>query len=105
MNWSSSLIKTTCSSRNGFRVRNNCCSVMVANGNFFTANSDSGAMTVGTAGTGVFGTIETDALESSTVDLATQLSDMISAQRGYEANTKVMQAASDLLKLLNNIQT
>jgi flagellar hook protein FlgE len=72
-------------------------------GNVFQANSGSGSLVIGTAGTGGLGTIQSSTLENSTVDLATQLTNMIVAQRGYEANTKVFQAGSDLLAQLENM--
>ena len=74
-------------------------------GDAYTANKNSGSMIVSTPGTGGTGVIESSSLEGSTVDLATELTDMISAQRGYEANSKVLQTASDLLGTLNNIHT
>ncbi|MCW6510834.1 flagellar hook basal-body protein [Lichenifustis flavocetrariae] len=69
-------------------------------GNVYLANDDSGAMTVGTAKTGSLGSIESSSLESSTVDLATQLTNMIKAQQGYEENSKVMSTSSDMLSKL-----
>lgn len=74
-------------------------------GNVYQVSLASGTMTVGTAGTGTLGIIKSDSLESSTVDLATELTSMISAQRGYEANSKVLQAGSDLLSVLTNLHT
>ena len=62
-------------------------------------------MTIQTAGSGSAGKILSDNLEASTVDLATELTNMIVAQRSYEANSKVLQAASELLSKLNQIQT
>ena len=44
-----------------------------------------------------------DSLESSTVDLASELTSMIVAQRAYEANSKVLQASSDLLKTVDQL--
>ena len=73
-------------------------------GDAYTTNSASGSMIVSTPGTGGMGAIDASSLESSTVDLATELTNMISAQRGYEANSKVLQTASDLLGTLNNIR-
>jgi flagellar hook protein FlgE len=73
-------------------------------GDSYTTNSASGSMIVSVPGTGGMGDIDSSSLESSTVDLATELTDMISAQRGYEANSKVLQTASDLLGTLNNIR-
>ena len=75
------------------------------NGNVYQASATSGAVVVGTAGGSGMGTIQSDSLEQSTVDLATELTNMIQAQRAYEANSKVLQAASDLLSTLNQLQT
>ncbi len=50
------------------------------NGNAFEANGDSGQVFVGAPGTGSFGSIDASSLENSTVDLATELTDMIQAQ-------------------------
>ena len=62
-------------------------------------------MTVGTAQTGSLGAIKSDSLENSTVDLATQLTMMITAQRSYEANSKVIQTASDLLSTVDQLHS
>jgi flagellar hook protein FlgE len=75
------------------------------NGNAFQANQMSGTIRVGTAGTGGFGTIASSSLEDSTVDLATELTDMIQAQSAYQANSKVFQAGADLLDILNNLKS
>jgi flagellar hook protein FlgE len=48
-------------------------------------------------------TIKSSELESSTVDLATQLTSMIVAQRGYESNSKVFQTGSEMLSTLINM--
>lgn len=74
-----------------------------SSGNVYTTNLQSGGMTLTTAGSGGTGTISGDSLESSTVDLATELTAMISAQRSYEANSKVLQASSDLLKTVDQL--
>ena len=75
------------------------------NGNVYQVSSQSGPLVVSDAGTGGAGSIDANALEQSNVDLATELTNMISAQRAYEANSKVLQAASTLLGDLNQIQT
>ena len=72
-------------------------------GDVYQANINSGSILVGSAGTGGLGSINPPELESSTVDLATQLTDMIVAQRSYESNSKVFQTGSDLLSTLNNM--
>ncbi len=50
-------------------------------GNVYEPSLTSGEMTVGAAETGSLGSIQSDSLENSTVDLATQLTMMITAQR------------------------
>ena len=72
-------------------------------GNVYEPNLASGPMTIGTATTGSLGSIQSNELENSTVDLATELTNMISAQRSYEANSKVIQASSDLLKVVDQL--
>ncbi len=74
-------------------------------GNVYEPSLTSGQMTVGTAQTGSLGAIESNSLENSTVDLATQLTMMITAQRSYEANSKVIQTASDLLNTVNQLHS
>ena len=48
----------------------------------------SGAATIGTAGSNGRGTIQDQAIEGSNVDISTQFSDLIVAQRAFEANAK-----------------
>ena len=74
-------------------------------GNVYQQSSNSGAVILATAGTNGAGTINADSLEQSTVDLASELSNLVTVQRSYEANSKVLQAASDLLANLNQITT
>jgi len=75
------------------------------NGNAFQANQNSGTVRVGTAGTGGLGTVASSSLEDSTVDLATELTNMIQAQSAYQANSKVFQTGADLLDILNNLKS
>ena len=42
---------------------------------------------------------------ASTVDLATELTNMVQAQSSYEANSKVFQTGAKILDVLNNIQS
>jgi flagellar hook protein FlgE len=70
-----------------------------ASGNRWTANAASGAEEVGTPG-GDFGTTDSGTLEMSNVDLATEFTNMISAQRGFEANSRVITTADDMLNTL-----
>ncbi len=72
-------------------------------GNVFSANILSGQPAVGTAGSGQLGTIQSSELEQSTVDIATELTNMIVAQRGYQANSQMFKAGADLMSTLINL--
>lgn len=61
-----------------------------AGDNSYFATMSSGAAVVGAPNSGGLGTITGGALEFSNVDVATEFSDLIIAQRGYEANAKVV---------------
>lgn len=74
-------------------------------GGVYRAGLASGDIVVGTAGSEGLGTIQGSALETSTVDLASELSDMVVAQRGYESNTKAFQASSELISDLVKMLT
>ncbi|MFP4247681.1 MAG: flagellar hook-basal body complex protein, partial [Halochromatium sp.] len=63
----------------------------------------SGQPNIGLAGTGLFGTIEGQALESSNVDLATELVNMIISQRAYQANSTSISTQDELLQTIINL--
>ena len=73
-------------------------------GSIFTEGQDSGAIQIGFPGDGNLGILVPGALEQSNVDLASELTMMISSQRGYTANSKVFQTGSDLLDVLVNLK-
>ena len=56
-------------------------------------------------GSGGVGSLVTGSLEMSNVDLAAQLTDLITTQRAYEANTKVITTSDDILQDLVNLPT
>ena len=72
-------------------------------GNVYEASANSGAVRVGFAESGGFGSITSGALENSNVDIAEELTTMIEAQRSYTANSKVFQTGSELLEMLVNL--
>ncbi len=49
------------------------------------------------------GTIEQGYLEQSNVDIVEEFVQMIVAQRSYEANSRVVQAADEMMQGLNNL--
>ncbi len=72
-------------------------------GNVFAQTSGSGQVNLKQAGNSGVGTISSSSLEQSNVELADQLTQMIVAQRAYQANTKVISTADNLLQALNQI--
>lgn len=73
-------------------------------GNVYSVTSGSGAAIFGFPGEPGFGTVESGALESSNVDLASELTEMIEAQRSYTANSKVFQTGADVMDVLINLK-
>lgn len=78
--------------------------MMVFSGNLFQPNSNSGDMLIGFPETDGFGSMVSGAVEKSTVDLATELTIMIEAEKNYTANSKVFQTGADLMDVLVNLK-
>ncbi len=76
-------------------VRNPGSMVAVGNNNFMLSGA-SAAPNIGVPGTGGRGTIQGGAIEASNVDIATEFTNLIVYQRGYEANGKVVSTANQL---------
>jgi len=73
-------------------------------GDIFQVTKNSGDVQMGFAASGGRGSIIAGANEQSTVDLATELTAMIESQRGYQANSKVFQAGSELMDVIVNLK-
>jgi flagellar hook protein FlgE len=65
--------------------------------NRYGESQASGTPTTGVAGTGGRGTLIGSALEQSNVDMAREFTQMILAQRGYQANSKTITVSDELL--------
>jgi flagellar basal-body rod protein FlgG len=75
-------------------------------GNLFLATSASGDPTVGTPGSAEgLGTIQQGMLEGSNVSVVEEFVNMILAQRAYEANSRVIKAADEMMQQLNGLAT
>jgi len=72
--------------------------------NLYAASSASGTASVGVPGSGGRGTVTTGSLEMSNVDLATQFTSMITAERGFQANGKVITTSDEMLQDLVNLK-
>ncbi len=73
-------------------------------GNTFAAITSSGEPSIGTAGAGGRGTISGSALEQSNVDIATEFTGLIVAQRGYQASSRVITTTDELYQDAINIK-
>jgi flagellar hook protein FlgE len=67
-------------------------------GSLWSQTANSGAPIVGTPDTGGFGQTIGGELEMSNVDLATEMTEMITAERGYQANSRVITTADEMLQ-------
>jgi len=73
-------------------------------GNLFSETFESGPAFTNAPGVGSLGNINPDSLEESNVDLATEFVNMITTERGYEANSKVITTSDAMLQDLLNIK-
>ena len=71
--------------------------------NDFVATDNSGQVRYDTAGANGFGTTQGGALEASNVDLTVELTNMIVAQRMFEANSRVVTSEASILDTLNHL--
>ena len=68
------------------------------------ASLDSGPALAGEANSGTFGSIRSSALEQSNVDLTTELVDLISAQRNFQANSRTLEVNNTLNQTILQIR-
>jgi len=68
--------------------------------NAYTVTANSGAAVLGYAGEGSTSSIASGALEMSNVDLAQEFTNMIVAQRGFQANSRVISTSDQLMQEL-----
>jgi len=64
----------------------------------------SGDAQLGEAGTSSFGAVQSGALEASTVDIAEQLVNLITAQRNFQANAQVITASDAITQTVINLR-
>jgi flagellar hook protein FlgE len=74
------------------------------NGNAYRMSNASGPYSLKSPGTGGAGLIAPSTLESSTVDLSTEFTGLITTQRAYSASSKIITTADAMLEELINIK-
>ncbi len=78
---------------------------LIATGqNNYEVGADTATPVVGVPGTGTLGTVEGGSLEDSTVDIATEFTNLIVYQNSYEANSKVISTLDQMTQNLLNLQ-
>jgi flagellar basal-body rod protein FlgG len=72
--------------------------------NVFAANEASGEPSIGRPGDPGYGELQQGYLEMANVDLVDEMTNLVMAQRAYQLNARVLQAADQLLETINNLR-
>jgi flagellar hook protein FlgE len=83
---------------------NNPDGLISAGGNLFMESRSSGSPIVAPAGTTGMGSIAPNSLELSNTDLVNEFVNMITAQRGFQANARVITTSDEILTELVNLK-
>jgi len=71
---------------------------------YMSETGNSGVAVYAAPGSAICGTLVTGGLEMSNVDLSKQLTDMIIAERGFQANSRVITTSDEILQELVNLK-
>jgi flagellar basal-body rod protein FlgG len=82
----------------------NDAGLLALGGNYFQPTAASGQPTVGVPGDTAFGILQQGYIEASNVDPVTEITNLIAAQRAYEMNSKVIQAADQMSGTISNLR-
>ncbi|MBU0673556.1 MAG: flagellar hook-basal body complex protein [Proteobacteria bacterium] len=83
---------------------NNLAGLFKEGGNVYTETTESGAPVTGAPGTNGLGSIAPNSLEQSNVDIGTEFVKLITTQRGFQANSKIISTTDEMLADLINIK-
>ncbi|MBS4536047.1 flagellar hook protein FlgE [Clostridium sp. D2Q-14] len=72
--------------------------------NLFQVTPNSGEPQINTPGSSGLGDIKATSLEMSNVDLSMEFTDMITTQRGFQANSRVITTSDEMLQELTNLK-
>ncbi|HUY68134.1 MAG TPA: flagellar basal-body rod protein FlgG [Alphaproteobacteria bacterium] len=73
--------------------------------NLLQETQASGTPVTGNPGTNQFGSVVQGSLETSNVDIVSEITDLISAQRAYEMNSRVINTADQMLQTADQMKT
>ena len=73
--------------------------------NLYSNMANAGPLAAMTApGSSGLGNIQSGALELSNVDLSSEMANLITAQRAFEANSKIVTTSDEILQVVNNMK-
>ena len=72
--------------------------------NMLLETQASGSPTLASPGTAGFGAIQQGALETSNVNVVAEITNLITAQRAYEMNSRVIQASDEMMSSVNQLR-
>ena len=78
--------------------------LIASGGTYFTSGPNSGKVSYAEAGQDGAGPLVSGSLEMSNVDLSREFSDMITTQRGFQANTRIITVSDEILNELVNLK-
>ncbi|MCB9073249.1 MAG: flagellar basal-body rod protein FlgG [Bdellovibrionaceae bacterium] len=73
-------------------------------GNLFQVTAASGEANIGNPGQSPFGSVAQGEIETSNVNIVEEMVNMITTQRAYETNSKVIQASDQMLQALTHLR-
>ena len=88
----------------GMALFSNVAGLQRSGANTFEPTSNSGIAVTGTPGTGGRGLVGTGVLEGSNTDLAREFTNVVIAQRGFQASSRVITSADEMLQDLVNLK-
>ena len=78
--------------------------LMAIGGNLYEQTEASGEPVIGTPGQDGLGAIRQGYLEGANVDVVQEMVNLISAQRAYEINSKMISTSEEMLQIANNVK-
>ena len=81
----------------------NAAGLQAVGDNMFLETAASGTANTAVPGTAGYGTLLQGFLESSNVNTVTEITNLITAQRAYEMNSKVIQSADEMMQTTNQL--
>jgi flagellar basal-body rod protein FlgG len=82
----------------------NSAGLAAQGGNLLVQTAASGAPVAGNPGTAGFGTVMQGFVETSNVNVVSEITNLITAQRAYEMNSKVITAGDEMMSTLTNLR-